>query len=145
MEAVLRRRIAQLHQAAPGSIGDILQFSLLEYDPETGDCLMSCRTADWMCNPAGTLHGGLCATVLDQAMGYVAFCLKPDEGTAPTVQLSVNYHRPLMPGKEILVRVRVISVSKSLISLSSEAWDKEFPRKLCLSGTGLYFVRQARP
>lgn len=141
--ALLRRRIAQLSELAPNSIGDILHFALLECDPEAGDYLLSCRTEDWMRNAAGTLHGGLCATILDQAMGFIPYCLRTETGITPTVQLSVNYHRPLIPGQEVLVKVHVVSVTKSLITLSAEAWQKENPQKLCLSGTGLYFWKPA--
>ena len=132
--ALLRRRIAQVSEFAPGSIGDMLHFELLECDPEAGDYFLSCRTETWMRNPAGTLHGGLGATVLDQAMGLIP----------PTVQLSVNYHRPLNPGAEVVIKVHVVSVSRSLITLSAEARSKENPEKLCLSGTGLYLWKPAQ-
>ena len=97
-----------------------------------------------MRNPAGTLHGGLGATVLDQAMGLIPYCLKTEAGTAPAVQLSVNYHRPLIPGTEVLVKVHVVSATRSLITLSAEARSKENPEKLCLSGTGLYLWKSAQ-
>lgn len=142
--ALLRRRIAQVSELAPGSIGDMLHFELLDCDPEAGDYFLSCRTEDWMRNPAGTLHGGLGATVLDQAMGLIPYCLKTEAGVAPTVQLSVNYHRPLIPGAEVLVKVHVVSVTRALISLSAEARQKEAPEKLCLSGTGLYLWKPAQ-
>ena len=142
--AFLRRRIAQVSELAPGSIGDMLHFELLEFNPEAGDYFLSCRTENWMRNPAGTLHGGLCATVLDQAMGLIPYCLKTEAGTAPAVQLSVNYHRPLIPGTEVLVKVHVVSVTRSLITLSAEARPKEAPEKLCLSGTGLYLWKPAQ-
>ena len=145
IEEILRRRIAQISEVVPGSIGDIMHYELVECDPEKGDYLMSCRTEEWMRNFAGTLHGGLCATVLDQAMGFVSYCMKAGEGTAPTVQLSVNYHRPLIPGTEVMVRVHVVSMTRSLMSLSAEAWEKDNPEKLCLSGTGLYFYKPAKP
>ena len=90
--ALLRRRIAQVSELAPGSIGDMLHFELLDCDPEAGDYWLTCRTEDWMRNPAGTLHGGLGATVLDQAMGLIPYCLKTETGAAPAVQLSLNYH-----------------------------------------------------
>ena len=138
--ALLRRRIAQVSEFAPGSIGDMLHFELLECDPEAGDYFLFCRTE----NPAGTLHGGLGATVLDQAMGLIPYCLKTGAGIAPTVQLSVNYHRPLIPGTEVLVKVHVVSATRSLITLSAEARSKENPEKLCLSGTGLYFWKPAQ-
>ncbi len=82
----------------------MLHFELLECDPEAGDYFLSFRTETWMRNPAGTLHGGLGATVLDQAMGLIPYCLKTGAGIAPTVQLSVNYHRPLNPGAEVVIK-----------------------------------------
>ena len=141
---VIRSRIAQISEVAPDSIGDMMHYELLECNPEKGDYLLSCRTEDWMRNFAGTLHGGMCATILDQAMGFVLYCLKSGEGAAPTVQLSVNYHRPLIPGTGVLVKVHLVSMTRSLMSLSAEAWEKDNPEKICLSGTGLYFYNPAR-
>lgn len=65
MEQLLRLRIAQLHEAAPDSIGDLFQFELLSCDNETGKYRFRCRTQPWMRNPAGTLHGGMSAAIAD--------------------------------------------------------------------------------
>lgn len=141
--SVIRRRIAQISEEVPGSIGDMMAFQLTDCDTKNNDYYMTCRTLPWMRNYAGTLHGGLCATILDQAMGFVSYCLKPAEGTAPTVQLDVDYLRPLIPGEEVLVKVHVVSVTRHFITLSAEAMRKENPEKPCLSGTGIYFFKPA--
>lgn len=143
MEEAVRSRIAEISRVVPGSIGDMMHFQLLECDPEKGDYLLSCQTAGWMRNFAGTLHGGLCATILDQAMGFLSYCLKPGEGSAPTVQLEIDYHRPLHPGEEVLVKVHVVSVTRSLMNLTAEAAQASHPDKICLSGSGIYFYKPA--
>ena len=143
MEEAVRRRIAQISETVPGSIGDMMHFQLLECDPEKGDYTMSCQTAEWMRNFAGTLHGGMCATILDQAMGFVSYCLKPGPGTAPTVQIEVDYHRPLMPGEDVIVRVHVVTATRSLMNLTVEAVQASHPEKICLSGSGIYFYKPA--
>lgn len=140
-EEDLRLRIDQLSEAAPGSIGDILQFRFLHYDAAEDVYTMTCKTELWMRNAAGTLHGGMCATILDQAMGFVSFCRKPGEGIAPTIQLEVDYHRPLIPGEIVLVKVRVISITHTLMHLSAEAMRYDHPEKVCLSGSGIYFYK----
>ena len=140
-EEEIRYRIAQLSQAAPGTIGDILQFRFLHYDPAEDVYALTCQTEDWMRNAAGTLHGGMCATILDQAMGFVSFCRKPGDGTAPTIQLAVDYHRPLIPGETVLIKVRVISITHTLMHLSAEAMRCDHPEKVCLSGSGIYFYK----
>ena len=141
MEAVVRSRIALLHRAVPGSIGDQMAFELTDCDPEQGEYTLRCRTFDWMRNVAGTLHGGMCATVVDQAMGFIAYCVKPGEGTAPTVQMQVTYHRPLIPGEDVTVKVRVVSVTRSLMHLTAEAALASAPAKVCLTAVGTYFYK----
>lgn len=144
MEEAVRRRIAQISEAVPGSIGDRMHFELLECAPEKGDYVMRCKTEPWMRNFAGTLHGGMCATVLDQAMGFVSYCLKPGEGAAPTVQLEVDYHRPLVPGEDVIVKVHVVTATRSLMNLTAEAMQASNPEKICLSGSGIYFFKPAK-
>lgn len=134
-------RIAELHRIAPGSIGDLMEYRLLSWDDTTGSYTFSCRTLDWMRNGPGTLHGGMCATVIDQAMGFVAYCAKPGQGTAPTVSMQVSYHRPLIPGQDVIVTVKVLTVTKSLMHLTAEASLLAEPQRLCLSGSGTYFYK----
>ena len=136
----VRRRIAQVDASIPGSIAEMLRFEVVGEDK--GDIVMTCETMPWMRNSAGTLHGGLCATILDQAMGFVSCCLKEGNDIAPTVQMSISYHRPLHPGEQVIVKVHVVSVTHSLMNLTAEASQATCPEKICLSGSGMYFVRK---
>ncbi len=139
----LLTRLEELHTLAPGSIGDMLQLELVRCEPDAGLYVMRCRTSDWMRNIAGTLHGGMCATLVDQAMGCVAYCAKPGEGIAPTVEMNVTYHRPLIPGEDVLLSVRLKSVTKHLMHLEAEAFSANEPEKLCLGATAVYFYKPA--
>ncbi len=134
--------IALLHQAAPGSIGDQMHFSVLEENQAQGTYTLRCETMPWMCNAYGTLHGGMCAAILDQAMGFVAKARLGDAGVAPTIQMQVNYHRPLLPGEDVLVRIRVLSETKSLISMFSEASLASRPERVCISATASSFLKR---
>ena len=136
----VRRRIAEVNASIPGSIAEMLRFEVVGQD--NGDIVMTCETLPWMRNSAGTLHGGLCATILDQAMGFVSCCLKEGNDIAPTVQMSISYHRPLHPGEQVIVKVHVVSVTHSLMNLTAEASQASCPEKICLSGSGMYFVKQ---
>ena len=144
LEEKVRNRIAELKFIAPDSIGAQMDYRVVGYEEESKEITMRCHTFDWMRNGFGALHGGMCATVVDQAMGFVAHCCKMDNGTAPTVQLSVDYHRPLVPGEEVLVKVKVISVSRNLMRFTSEAYLASEPDKLCLTGSSIFFNKPAR-
>ena len=141
MTARLQARLDTLHSRGAGTIGDMLNLSLVECDLEKGEFTMRCQTQEWMRNIAGTLHGGMCATVVDQAMGCVAYCAKPGEGIAPTIDLQVSYHRPLIPGEDVLIRVKVVSVTKSLMYLSSEASQVSRPDRICITSTATFFYK----
>ena len=139
-DKILEERIALVSQGAPGSIGDLMAYRVLGWDGEKQEATMTCQTLPWMRNYAGTLHGGLCTTVVDQAMGFVSNALRGGHAVVPTVQLSVNYHRPLDPDKEVLVKVRVESATRRFMTLTAQAWQMDAPEKLCLSATGLYYT-----
>lgn len=143
LDEMIPERLKELHSTAPDSIGDILRFELLECSSEAGVFLLRCHLQPWMRNPAGTLHGGICATILDQAMGLIAYCLKPGPGFAPTIQMQVSYHRPIGMHQTVLARVTTVSVSKSLISLRCDLVAEDAPQKVCVSGSGTYFYKPA--
>lgn len=141
MEQRLLVRLEQLHTLGTGTIGDLLRLRLTGCDLDRGEFRMVCATENWMRNIAGTLHGGMCATVVDQAMGCVAYCAKPGDCIAPTVDLQVSYLRPLIPGEDVAIVVRVISVGQHLIHLAAEAAVASAPDKPCLTSSATYFYK----
>jgi uncharacterized protein (TIGR00369 family) len=132
----IEARIASFHEIAPGAICDLIRFQLIGIDGDV--CTLRCSTDNWMRNTMGALHGGISATILDQAMSIVAHCVKKGEGVTPGIEMQLSYHRPMIPGEDVDVTVRVLSVTKSLIRLSAEAGQKQ---KLCVSCTGTYFQK----
>ena len=143
MEEKIRARLASIHTLAPGSIGAQMNYSLIDAAEDAQEYTLLCHTFAWMRNIPGTLHGGMCATVVDQAMGFIAYCLKSSDGTAPTVQMSVDYHRPLIPGEDVLVKVKVVALTRSLMRLSAEAFQASNPNRVCLTSTATYFNKHA--
>ena len=138
----LMKWLARLHEVAPGSAGDRLGLEALEYDDKKKEFLLRCPTELWMKNAHGTLHGGLCATIADQAMGSVACCYKRGDGILPAIELSLNYHRPLIPGENVLIRVRPVSATRTLVSVQSELYRESQPDKLCTSAKATYFYKE---
>jgi uncharacterized protein (TIGR00369 family) len=60
------------------------------------------RAGEQHLNPAGTVHGGVMATLVDAAMGAAVRSTIGDDETAATVQLAIAYVRP---GREGLLTV----------------------------------------
>lgn len=141
MEQRLNNYIARIHENYKGSIGDMLDFRVISCDEERDDYVLECRTEPWMCNHYGTLHGGICATIIDQAMGMVCCCLKRGIGVCTTVQLEADYHRPVMTGEAILIKVHVISVTRSLINMTAELIQYSKSDKISVSGSAIFFYK----
>lgn len=135
--------IGLLHETAPGSIGDLMRFRAVEENPEKGEYTLRCSTQSWMRNVHGTLHGGMCATIMDQAMGFIAHSRMAGKGTTPTIQMQVNYHRPLIPGEDVIVRIRVVSETRNLVSMFSEAALASSPDRVCLTASATSFLKRA--
>ncbi|MGY1847036.1 MULTISPECIES: PaaI family thioesterase [unclassified Blastococcus] len=58
-------------------------------------------------NPAGTLHGGVLATLVDTAMGQAVRTTTGDGEVPATSQLTVTYLRPGKPGAlQVTARLR---------------------------------------
>jgi uncharacterized protein (TIGR00369 family) len=58
-------------------------------------------------NPAGTVHGGVLATLVDTAMGLAVRTATGEDDVPATSQLTVTYLRPGRPGPlEVTAQVR---------------------------------------
>ena len=140
----IRAGIERIHKSAPGTIGDLLKYELVSVDEEKRVFCFRCQTEPWMSNVLGTLHGGIIATIIDQAMGFVTFANLPGPGIAPTIQMQESYHHFLYAGAPVLIKVYLVSVSKSLITSRAEVFAESNPDQLCATGSGTYYFLQAK-
>ncbi len=135
----VRNRVAWVNEAAAGAVCGDLRMELLDGDESRGAYKFLCHTTAAMRNVIHTLHGGSAAIVVDQAMGSVANSMFQEDGHAPTSQLTVNFHRPMTAGEDLIVDVRIVNASKRLIHLTAEVCRKDAPDKLCVTASSIFF------
>lgn len=70
-------------------------------------------------NPMGTLHGGVMVDLADAAMGMACASLLEEGESFTTVELKVNFFRPVVDG-EIEARAKVVNQSKTLVYLECD-------------------------
>ena len=139
LELSLREMIYQIGQMEPAPVGAMFQFDLCSCDSELGEYTFYCATAPWMRNTAGFLHGGIGATILDQAMSFVARACKPEGSRTSTVELQVYHHRPIIPEEKLFVKICQISRTQSFLNFRGEIYCRDM---LCLSGTGMFYNKK---
>jgi uncharacterized protein (TIGR00369 family) len=80
-----------------------LKFTYHESEPEVRGSFRMPRKYQ---GSRGALHGGIIATLMDEAMGKFN---RLDEIVAPTAELAVEYLRPVAVGRKIAVEARRMS------------------------------------
>jgi uncharacterized protein (TIGR00369 family) len=81
----------------PPPIAVLLNFRLAEI--AEGRAVFLCDPAEYHFNPIGLVHGGLAATLLDSAMGCAVHSTLPAGAAYTTLEIKVNYLRPLLPAR----------------------------------------------
>ena len=92
--------------AAAGGFAERLGAEVVSADD--GSARLRFEAGDEHLNPAGTVHGGVLATLVDTAMGQAVRSATGDGDVPATSQLTVTYLRPGKLGPlEITAEVRV--------------------------------------
>lgn len=123
------------------NIEDWMGLKLVSCDTEKGEYLIRGETAAWMRNAAGHVHGGISTAFLDQAMGCVCHCQKASAEVAPTIEMNLSFHRPVLTDSSILIRVQVLSVTRHLIRMAGQIFMENAPEKVCVSASATFYCR----
>ncbi|ACO48087.1 PaaI family thioesterase [Deinococcus deserti] len=112
-----------------------LDFSLaLEDDIEDGRVTFRMTPQEFHYNPIGSVHGGVYATLLDSALGCAIHTRLPAGVGYTTLELKVNYLRPLLVGMgEVRAVGEVLSVSRQVATAHAKLLDAN--DRLCAHAT----------
>jgi uncharacterized protein (TIGR00369 family) len=83
---------------------------------------IGCEVRQDLTNGYGTLHGGATATLIDATAGISIIGQMGGIRPVTTVELKVNYLRPVAHGK-VLCRARILKLGKTLAVLSADVHD----------------------
>jgi uncharacterized protein (TIGR00369 family) len=83
-------------EAEPPAIASFIGFRLLEVNEGRSLLEFEAQPRHW--NPQGTLHGGIMCDVADAAMGIAYASTLPDEVSFTTIELKINFLRPVKTG-----------------------------------------------
>jgi uncharacterized protein (TIGR00369 family) len=107
----------------PPNIGQLLgmEFESLE----EGAVRFSLAARPDMTNPIGSLHGGVCATLLDSVMGCAVHTTLPPGVGYGTLELKVNYIRSVpTDGRRIIGHGNVIHVGRRTATAEGKVYDE---------------------
>ena len=104
-------RKMQRGEAPPPPIGRLLGFVLKVIEP--GRAVFEMKANERHHNPMGTLHGGIYCDLADAAMGYAYASTLGDGETFTTVELKINFFRPVRQAR-LTAEARVVKAGSTL-------------------------------
>jgi uncharacterized protein (TIGR00369 family) len=108
----------------PAYIGTLIGLSIEEVD--YGEVTMSLHTRPDMANPLGTLHGGICATLLDSAMGCAVHTTLEAGIGYGTLELKVNYIRSVpVDNVKLTATAKTIHVGRKTATAEGRVYDPQ--------------------
>jgi uncharacterized protein (TIGR00369 family) len=88
-----------------------------------GQTVMSLQIRDELRQNLGVVHGGVTASLIDSAAALAIVPLLADGERATTVDLTINYLRPLRSGK-VTATARVLRAGKRIIAVAADVEDE---------------------
>lgn len=121
------RRIMRGELPAPPAF-KLIDFSLIKVEP--GDVRGDFEPAEFHYNPAGVVHGGMVCTLLDSVMGLAVLTKLPSGFGFSTLEVKVNFVRPitmktgalLAEGKVIHSGSRIATADAGLIDAQGKIY-----------------------
>jgi uncharacterized protein (TIGR00369 family) len=109
---------------------------------EAGHVTFSMDLHEWMANPAGVVHGGMAATILDSVMTLAVMTHLPRGKFCTTTDLNVHFVRPLFPnGERAVADGHAVHIGLSLGTAEGRLVDAR--GKIIAHGTGSFAILDA--
>jgi uncharacterized protein (TIGR00369 family) len=108
-------------------------------DVAEGTAVVELPCSKWLSSSAGTIQGGFTAMLAESAMGAAAFSTV-EAGTAiASLDLKVNYLRPVFPdGRPIVARARILHRGRTLAIASVEITNADGKQVALATGSSMY-------
>ncbi|NUL46113.1 PaaI family thioesterase [Cellulosimicrobium funkei] len=92
----------------------------ISYDDDEQSCTVVLPYASHLCNPQGSVHGGIITTALDISMGHLCHRFL---ATAATIEMQLRFFRPLT-GRGTCVG-RLLRPGRRIVHLESRMTDDD--------------------
>jgi Uncharacterized protein, possibly involved in aromatic compounds catabolism len=106
-------------QKGPERTNKLMNPRLLACNEKEQTITLEFPVLEWQLNPYNMMHGGLIATAFDEAFGIFAVYLSNGKSVV-SVNISLNYLKPIPMNDSILITAKATSLGKKLITVSGE-------------------------
>ena len=131
----------------PPPIAELLGFTLTSAGSGRATVQFEAQERHW--NPMGTLHGGVLCDIADAAMGIAYSTTLAPEETFTTVELKINFLRPVWKAK-LRAEAKIIHGGKVIGLVECDIFDEKGrlvarASSTCMTLSGARAVKRALP
>jgi uncharacterized protein (TIGR00369 family) len=122
-------------------VGRLLGFTLKSIEP--GHAVFAMQADERHHNPMGTLHGGIYCDLADAAMGYAYAATLGEGETFTTIELKINFLRPVRKAT-LTAEARVVKAGSILGYVECDVKDQT-GKLVARAASTCMKLREARP
>lgn len=100
---------------------------------ENGEAVVRFTPIEDMENPYGSIQGGILAGMIDNVLGPAVVSTAPERPSA-TIQMSINYLKPVKAGEVLVGRAHVVKAGRSQVYMEASL-EKEVDGTLVARAT----------
>jgi acyl-CoA thioesterase len=111
---------------------------------EEGGVTMSIPNLEWWCNPARMVYGGITSNLIHDAMAMALHSTLPKATTCATLDLTVNFVRPVPPdGEQLLAKSHVVHCVRTFAVTSGQVINAK--GKTVATGSASWIILEGWP
>ena len=116
--------LARIRDSDPPPASQLMGFELIDLNSAEGwvECSFMARQA--FLNPGRTVQGGFVSAMLDDVMSMAGVIVQPVPSWVPTLQMTTNFIRPVLPGR-VLARGEVIRKGRTALHTQGYLRDED--------------------
>jgi uncharacterized protein (TIGR00369 family) len=108
-------------------------------DASEGSATVELPCSKWLSSSAGTIQGGFTAMLAESALGAAAFSTVKAGTAIASLDLKINYLRPVFPdGEPIVAKARLIHRGRTLAIVAVEITNAEGRQVALATGSSMY-------
>ncbi|MBI4208153.1 MAG: PaaI family thioesterase [Deltaproteobacteria bacterium] len=128
----------------PDKFGEWLGYRVVKVNRQKREAEVTITLREDHLSPAGKIHGGVVSGFFDFACGVAVFSTMGDEDFCSTVELKVNYFRPLDVGNQLNCQARVMYRGNRLAVVHAQLFRKGEAEPVAMATATFYVVTRSR-
>ena len=141
----LKKKFQLENYQHPDHFGEWLGYSVEKADRKRRMATGTLTLREDHLSPAGRVHGGVVSAFFDFSCGAAVFTMLGPKDLCSTVELKVNYFRPLFVGDRLKSVSRVVFAGRRLCVVQSELFRNGEREPVGIATATFNIIREAEP